>query len=98
MNEGGSTLYKQHSNVESLEFEADLKENHKSHSQNNSRENGKNILRTSWDKFSDAVKVELNYCTKVTQPLTKQKILSTLSRIYGLLGWTSSLTKTGKLM
>ena len=94
MKQGGFELHKWHSNIEALESN-DKKT--KCSSNQESRTNGK-LLGISWNKEVDTLTVNFQSCLRISEPLTKRKILSAINGIYDLLGWASPIIITGKII
>ena len=94
MDQGGFELHKWHSNIEALE--SNNKKTEDAGTQE-SRTNGK-LLGIFWNKVEDTLTINFQSCLQIHEPLTKRKILSAINGIYDLLGWTSPITITGKII
>ena len=97
---GGFSLHKWHSNVERLNSEDQTcEEDSYAKSLVGSRGNsGTKILGVQWDKKEDTLTVDFKTCLKMSKPLTKRKMISSINAIYDVLGWGAPVTITAKLI
>lgn len=56
------------------------------------------ILGTLWNKAHDTLSVDFKTCLKADKPLAKRKIFPAIDSIYDVLGWSSPVTITAKLI
>jgi len=101
MSEGGFTLHKWHSNVEQLNAVDRVMEGEETYAKSlvGNRGNGETkILGTLWNKAHDTLSINFKTCLKADKPLTKRKIISAINSIYDVLGWSSPVTITAKLI
>ena len=99
MGEAGFELHKWHSNTP--EVNDDTKRAEQTHAKALVGEqtlNETKILGLSWDKSQDIMTVSLEPCTKVMEPITKRKIIAAINGVYDVLGWTSPVLITAKLI
>ena len=98
MKQGRFALHKWHSNITSLEsISNEIVNNGDGKLSPASRTNGR-ILGVSWNKERDTLRIEFTPCMQVKEPITKRKILSATKSVYDLLGWTSPISITAKII
>ena len=101
LSEGGFTLHKWHSNVEHLNSVEKVCEEEETYTKSLVGTRGNNetkILGTPWDKKHDTLSIDFKTCLKMVTPLTKRKMISTINGVYDILGWSSPVTTTDKLI
>ena len=104
MSEGGFTLHKWHSNVEQLNSVEKVTEGEETYAKSlvgnkgNKRNRETKILGKLWNKTHDTLSIDFRTCLKADKPLTKRKMISAINSIYDVLGWSSPVTITAKLI
>ena len=95
-------MHKWHSNVEQLNSVEKVCEEEETYAKTSlvgtKGNNETKILGTSWDKKRDTLSIDFKTCLKMVTPLTKRKIISTINGVYDVLGWSSPVTITAKLI
>ncbi|XP_068680742.1 uncharacterized protein [Montipora foliosa] len=101
MSEGRFTLHKWHSNVEQLNSVGKVTEGEETYAKSlvgNRGNRETKILGTLWNKEHDTQSIDFKMCLKAEKPLTKGKMISAINSIYDVLGWSSPIAITAKLI
>lgn len=98
ISEGFFTLHKWHSNDEQLDSVEKVTEGEDTYAKSLMGNRETKILGTLWNKAHDTLNIDFKRCLKADKPLTKRKIISTINTIYVVLGWSSPVTITAKLI
>ena len=106
LEKGGFTLHKWHSNIKSLEetqepYPVQVVE-HLTYAKQSrgTSSNEKKILGLSWNKETDEVSIDFTTCIErgKKKQLTKRKMISAINSVFDVLGISSPLMITGKLL
>ncbi|XP_002734893.1 uncharacterized protein LOC100366659 [Saccoglossus kowalevskii] len=94
LSEGGFSLHKWHSNITHLSS----KNNIKHEGTDNTSTSDTKILGIPWNKMEDTLILDFEPGLKGSEPTTKRKMISDINSIYDILGWSSPVTITAKLI
>ncbi|XP_006816656.1 uncharacterized protein LOC102804930 [Saccoglossus kowalevskii] len=94
LSEGGFSLHKWHSNITHLSS----KNNTKHEGTDNTSTSDTKILGIPWNKMEDTLILDFEPGLKGSEPTTKRKMISDINSIYDILGWSSPVTITAKLI
>ncbi|XP_070537520.1 uncharacterized protein [Ptychodera flava] len=100
LSEGGFNLHKWHSNIDHLNAENDKQEEetYTTRFVGNTSGNETKILGIPWNKEEDTLTISFESCQKSSEPITKRKMLADINSIFDVLGWSSPVTITAKVI
>ena len=97
----GFELHKWHTNCLLAESSTDPRENDSTYAKafiGEAQTGETKILGVLWNKAYDTLTINFEGCTKVAEPVIKRKRIAAVSRIFDILGWSSPITITDKVI
>ena len=90
----GFTLHKWHSNLQEFESNEEAQESERLGEKHRKTK----ILGISWDKQGDKLEINFAECVNANKQLTKRKRVSIINSVFDILGWTSPIMISAKLL
>ncbi|CAB3991801.1 Hypothetical predicted protein [Paramuricea clavata] len=101
MNEAAFELHKWHSNCPAVKSTNNANENETTYAKTfvgNVSSNETKILGLPWNKKTDAMTINFETCIEVKKPVTKRKVIGAINSVYDILGWSSPIIITAKII
>ncbi len=101
MNEAGFQLHKWPSNCPAVESKTNINESETTYAKTlvgNPSTSETKILGVPWDKKTDVMTINFDTCIKLQKPITKRKVIAAINSVYDILGWSSPVMITAKLI
>ena len=101
MKDAGFELYKWHSNCPDVESTSNQKECETTYAETlvgNPSIGETKLLGLPWDKKIDVMAINFASCIEVMNPITKRKVIAAINSVYDILGWSSPVLITAKII
>ena len=101
MKDAGFELHKWHSNCPDVESTSNQKECEITYAETlvgNPSIGGTKLLGLPWDKKIDVMAINFASCIEVMKPITKRKVIAAINSVYDILGWSSPVLITAKII
>ena len=101
MSEAGFELHKWHSNCPSVESTTHQNDSETTYAKTvvgNPSTSETKVLGVPWDKKTDVMTINFDTCIEVQKPITKRKVIAAINSVYDILGWSSPVMITAKLI
>ena len=101
MKDAGFKLHKWHSNCPDVESTSNQKECETTFAETlvgNLSIGEMKLLGLPWNKKIDVMKINFASCIEVMKPITKRKVIAAINSVYDILGWSSPVLITAKII
>ena len=101
MKDAGFELHKWHSNCPDVESTSNQKECETTYAETlvgNPSIGETKLLGLPWDKKIDVMTINFASCIEVMKPITKRKVIAAINSVYDILGWSSPVLITAKII